>query len=389
MTQRTHRILSVVGARPNLMKIAPLIAEMRRHDDLDPLLVHTGQHYDYAMSGVFFDQLRLPQADYTLGIGSGSHHYQTAEVLRRLGELIPQVKPDLILVVGDVNSTMGAALVAAKECIPLAHVEAGLRSLDRTMPEEINRLVTDAVADMLFTTEEGASANLLREGVAAEKILFVGNVMIDSLVEALKVVRQSDAARPGPPPGGYVLVTLHRPSNVDFAEQLGATLGAIAEIARDVPVIFPVHPRTEAKIAEAGVATLRAWDGCSAITEPGIWKLPPASYLDFVYWMDRTALVITDSGGIQEETTYLGVPCLTYRENTERPVTVTHGTNRVVGTDPARLVEEAKAALRRGTDLSRRAKEHRPPPLWDGRASERIVSALRTFLNKQRAERPA
>jgi UDP-N-acetylglucosamine 2-epimerase (non-hydrolysing) len=282
---------------------------------------------------------------------------------------------------------MGAALVAAKECIPLAHVEAGLRSQDRTMPEEINRVVTDAVADLLFTTEEGASANLLREGVAAEKIVFAGNVMIDSLVEALRVVRRGDtAARPGPPPGGYVLLTLHRPSNVDCAERLRATLGAVAEIARDVPVLFPVHPRTEAKIAEAGAADLRAWDGCGAITQPGIWKMPPASYLDFVYWMDRAALVITDSGGIQEETTYLGVPCLTYRESTERPVTVTHGTNRVIGTDPVRLVEEAKAALRRGTDLSRHASERRLPPLWDGHASERIVSTLRSFLSKRRAE---
>ena len=389
MNQRTYRILSVVGARPNLMKMAPLITEMRRFDDLCPMLVHTGQHYDYAMSGVFFDQLRLPEPDYTLGIGSGTHHYQTAEVLRRLGELVPQVEPDLMLVVGDVNSTMGAALVAAKERIPLAHVEAGLRSSDRTMPEEINRVVTDAVSDLLFTTEEAASANLLREGVAAEKISFVGNVMIDSLVEALRVVRSSDAVtQTGPPPGGYVVLTLHRPSNVDSPERLRATLDAIAEIARDVPVIFPVHPRTEAKIAEVGSIPLKAWDGCSAISQSGIWKLPPASYLDFVSWMDRAALVITDSGGIQEETTYLGVPCLTFRDSTERPVTVTHGTNRVVGTDPVRLIQEAKAVLRRGTDLSRRVREHQPPPLWDGHASRRIVDILRSFLNERGSARP-
>jgi UDP-N-acetylglucosamine 2-epimerase (non-hydrolysing) len=387
MAKRSYRILNVVGARPNLMKIAPLIAEMRRFDDLTPILVHTGQHYDYTMSGVFFDQLRLPEPDYELEVGSGTHHYQTAEILHRFGKLVAEIKPDLILVVGDVNSTMGCALVAAKEHIPLAHVEAGLRSFDRTMPEEVNRVVTDALADLLFTTEESASVNLQREGVAGEKIFFTGNVMIDSLADALQLARRCDSTdRLGLTPGHYGVLTLHRPSNVDCIDRLHTVLGAVAEVARDMPVIFPVHPRTEAKINSAGATVLKQWDGRSRITESGVWKMPPAPYLDFVRWMDRASLVITDSGGIQDETTYLGVPCLTFRENTERQVTVTHGTNHIVGTDPRRLVQEAIAVLRRNGNSRKGAAEGRMPPLWDGRASQRIVRILRSVLRGRPVE---
>lgn len=364
------------------MKMAPLIKEMCRFDDLSPILVHTGQHYDYSMSGTFFDQLLLPKPDYTLDIGSGTHNHQISEILRRLGELIPEIKPDMVVVVGDVNSTLGCALVAAKEHIPLAHVEAGLRSFDRTMPEEINRIATDAIADLHFTTEEVASHNLLREGVSADKIFFAGNVMIDSLAEARRLARCANgAARLGLQPGRFIVLTLHRPSNVDCSDRLRRTLGSIAEVAHEMPVLFPVHPRTDAKIDSAGASLLKRWDGRSPITECGIWRMPPAPYLDFVAWMDRAALVITDSGGVQDETTYLGVPCLTFRDNTERQVTVTHGTNRVVGTDPEKLAYEAMAALHRDNgNLSQRATGYRPPPLWDGRAAQRIVQTLRFFL---------
>ena len=387
MSDAPYRVLNVVGARPNLVKVAPLLAEMRRCDDLCPILVHTGQHYDHAMSGIFFDELALPQPDYALGVGSGTHHRQTAEILRALGELIPRIKPDLMVVVGDVNSTMAAALVAAKERIPLAHVEAGLRSFDRTMPEEINRLVTDAISDLLFTTEESASSNLLEESVSADKIFFVGNVMIDSLAQALRVTRPSARlAGLGLTPGGYAVLTLHRPSNVDSEERLHEVLEAVAEIARDLPVIFPVHPRTEAHLSGSGAPVLHQWDGRSAIGVSGIWKMPPASYLDFVAWMDRAALVITDSGGIQDETTYLGVPCLTFRENTERPVTVSHGTNRVVGADPAKLVAAARSVLRGKHSYAARPIAHSLPPLWDGHTSPRIVQRLREFLHARSEE---
>ncbi len=387
MSDAPYRVLNVVGARPNLMKVAPLLAEMRRCDDLCPILVHTGQHYDHRMSGTFFDELALPQPDYALAIGSGTHHQQTAEIVRVLGELIPQIKPDLMVVVGDVNSTMAAALVAAKERIPLAHVEAGLRSFDRAMPEEINRLVTDAVSDLLFTTEDSASANLLREGASAEKIFFVGNVMIDSLAQALRTTRRSDRlAGRSLMPGAYAVLTLHRPSNVDSETRLRDVLQAVAEIARDLPVIFPVHPRTEAHLGGDGSVVLHPWDGHSPIGASGIWKMPPASYLDFVAWMDHAALVITDSGGIQDETTYLGVPCLTFRENTERPVTVSHGTNRVVGTDPANLVAAAKAVLRSNRTRAAHSNGHHPPLLWDGHTSPRIVQKLREFLHARSEE---
>lgn len=377
MSGKPFKIFNVVGARPNMMKMAPIMAEMRRHADLLPVLIHTGQHYDFAMSQVFLEQLKLGEPDYNLQVGSGTHHAQTAEIMRRFGELVQNDRPDLIVVAGDVNSTMACTLVAAKEVIPVAHVESGLRSFDRTMPEEINRIVTDALADILFTTEESAADNLLREGVPAEKIFFSGNVMIDSLVYGLETARKSPVlSKLGVEPKKYIVVTLHRPSNVDNREQLRATLQAISEIAHDLPVIFPIHPRTAARAMDLSIDNLKPWNGIDPVGPSGIWTIPPASYVDFLCLVDSSAMVITDSGGIQEETTYLGVPCLTFRENTERPITVSRGSNRLIGTDPRVLVAEARNVLSRG----RAAGQSAPVPLWDGHAAERIVKVVREYL---------
>jgi UDP-N-acetylglucosamine 2-epimerase (non-hydrolysing) len=344
------------------------------------VLVHTGQHYDYSMSQVFFDQLNIPEPDYNLEVGSGSHHAQTAEIIKRFGELVQQDRPDMVVVVGDVNSTIACALVAAKESIPVVHVEAGLRSFDRAMPEEVNRVLTDSISDLLFTTEESGNQNLAREGVSADKIYFVGNLMIDSLVGALDAARRSLLrGKLRLEKRGYAVLTLHRPSNVDDPAQLTRTLSALVEVATRVPVIFPVHPRTQQKIAASGFAGVNMWDGERPIAKQGIWMMPPASYLDFVGLVDSAAMVITDSGGIQEETTYLGVPCLTYRNNTERPVTVTVGTNRLIGADPAAIVRHAEEVLRNMTP-HREANGHRVPPLWDGRAAGRIVDVLAEYL---------
>jgi len=366
-----------------MMKMAPLFREMMSASFLDPVLVHTGQHYDYDLSQVFFEQLRMPQPDYNLEVGSGTHHSQTAAVMERFGNLVRESRPDLIVVVGDVNSTMACALVGAKELIPVAHVEAGLRSFDRTMPEEVNRVVTDAVSELLFTTEESAAENLEREGISREKVHFVGNLMIDSLVQALDTARASALkARMGLEPKKYVVLTLHRPANVDDPERLARTLTAISEIARDFPVVFPVHPRTKAKIAASGFEGAREWR--SGMTGAGILTIPPASYLDFIGLVDDAALVITDSGGLQEETSYLGVDCLTFRENTERPVTVLQGTNRLVGTDPDALLREARAVLYDGRPS--RNGQHVPPRFWDGQAAGRIVGVLHNYLLGQASE---
>jgi len=383
---KPFRIFNIVGARPNFMKIAPLLAEMRRHPELSPVLVHTGQHYDYEMSQVFFDQLGVPQPDYNLDVGSGTHHAQTAEVMKRFGELVERDRPDLIVVVGDVNSTLACALVAAKEMIPLAHVEAGLRSFDRGMPEEVNRVVTDAVSDLLFTTEESGGVNLRREGVAENKIFFVGNVMIDSLVRGLESARQSPLVkRLGLPEKGFALLTLHRPSNVDDPSRLRGILDVIADIARRLPVLFPVHPRTAVKVAEVGISNMKSWNGASAISSPEIWTMAPAAYLDFIGMVERAALVITDSGGIQEETCYLGVPCLTLRANTERPVTLSAGTNRLVGTEPENLRREALGMLDKMNSGNAAEPPSSRPPLWDGHTSGRIVKILVEFLQKRDA----
>jgi UDP-N-acetylglucosamine 2-epimerase (non-hydrolysing) len=378
MTKK-FRIFNVVGARPNMMKMAPIMAEMRKHSDLDPVLIHTGQHYDFAMSQVFLEQLNLGEPDHNLQVGSGTHHAQTSEVMKRFGELVSADRPAMIVVAGDVNSTMACALVGAKEVLPVAHIESGLRSGDRSMPEEINRIVTDALADLLFTTEQSARENLVAEGIRPEKIHFVGNVMIDSLAYALEKARSSAILRSvGVNPGEYAVLTLHRPSNVDDSQQLRATMDAIAAIAQELPVLFPIHPRTAANAARFQINHMRAWDGSSPIGKNGIWTMPPASYLDFLSLVDSSAMVITDSGGIQEETTYLGVPCLTFRNSTERPITVTEGTNRLIGNDPRKLHEEAAKVLKQ----ERRTSKHEPPALWDGHASERIVAIIRSYLSR-------
>lgn len=372
------KIFNVVGARPNMMKMAPIMAEMRRHSELNPVLIHTGQHYDFAMSQVFLEQLKLGEPDYNLQVGSGTHHAQTAEVMKRFGELVQTDRPDLIVVAGDVNSTMACALVGAKELIPVAHVESGLRSFDRTMPEEINRVVTDSVSDILFTTESSAAENLLHEGIDPNKIHFVGNVMIDSLIFALDTARKSPLReRLGLQRARYIVLTLHRPANVDDPARLRGALEAIAKISEDLPVIFPIHPRTAARAMELGITAMKAWDGTQRVPAKGIWTMPPASYIDFLGLVDSAAMVITDSGGIQEETTYLGVLCLTFRDNTERPVTVTEGTNRLIGTDPQNLLREARLTISQGFE---RANSYTPPNLWDGHASERIVAIIRNYL---------
>jgi UDP-N-acetylglucosamine 2-epimerase (non-hydrolysing) len=372
------RIMSIVGARPNMMKVAPLMAELRLHEEIQPVLVHTGQHYDYSMSQVFFDQLHMPHPEYNLEVGSGTHYTQTAEIIRRFGELVQQDRPDMVLVVGDVNSTIACALVAAKERIPVAHVEAGLRCFDRSMPEEINRILTDAVSDLLFTTEESGNRNLAHEGVAPGKVFFVGNLMIDSLVRALEMARESSLrSELGLNSRRYAVLTLHRPSNVDDGDRLARTLDAIAQIAQRIPVLFPAHPRTARNIAQAGLKTVRTWEG-GEIAEPALWMMPPASYLDFLGLLRHAVMVITDSGGVQEETTFLGVPCLTYRENTERPVTVSMGTNKVVGCDPQRLLHSALEVLENPQPGQGRSDPVRPP-LWDGQTAPRIVRILREY----------
>jgi len=359
-----------------MMKVAPLMAELRQHEEIQAVLVHTGQHYDYSMSQVFFDQLHMPHPDYNLEVGSGTHYAQTAEIIRRFGELVQQDRPDMVLVAGDVNSTIACALVAAKERIPVAHVEAGLRSFDRNMPEEINRILTDAVSDLLFTTEESGNRNLANEGVAPGKVFFVGNLMIDSLVMALETARESSLrSQLGLISQRYAVLTLHRPSNVDDGEQLTSTLDAIVQIAQRIPVLFPAHPRTARNIAQAGLKAVRTWEG-GEIHEPALWMMPPASYLDFLGLLQHALMVMTDSGGVQEETTFLGVPCLTYRENTERPVTVSMGTNKVVGCDPQRLLHSALAVLESPGQV--RSAPVRPP-LWDGQTAPRIVRILREY----------
>lgn len=351
-------VLHVVGARPNFVKAAPVIAALGRRTGVSQILVHTGQHYDANMSEVFFAQLMIPAPDLNLEVGSGSHAEQTASILVRLEPVILERRPDVVLVYGDVNSTLAGALVCAKLLLPVAHVEAGLRSFDRTMPEEINRVLTDQVADLLFTPSADAGENLRREGVAAEKVHFVGNVMIDTLVRLLP---RANAAEAQDLPKRYVLVTLHRPSNVDDPAVLRRIIEALEEIGRELPVIIPVHPRTRQRLDK--------W--CIKVSSNGQLRLTdPVGYLEFLALQRNATLVITDSGGVQEECTYLGVPCLTVRENTERPVTVTMGTNVVVGRDMKRLGAEVDRIL------AGKAKQGRVPPLWDGKASERIADLL-------------
>jgi UDP-N-acetylglucosamine 2-epimerase (non-hydrolysing) len=358
------RILNVVGARPNLMKIAPLVDEMARHAAIEQLLLHTGQHYDRNMSQVFFTELGLPEPDAYLGVGSGSHAWQTAQVMIGFERACQEYRPDLVVVVGDVNSTLACAVTATKLWIPVAHVEAGLRSFDRRMPEEINRVVTDALSDFLFTTSRDADENLEREGVNPAKIHFVGNVMIDTLLRHREQAAQSDVLdRLGLSPRGYALMTLHRPSNVDDPTTLRGICSALEVIQTRLPIVFPIHPRTRKNLQDFGLAG-------QVESMAGLISTEPLGYLDFLCLMDHARLVLTDSGGIQEETTILGVPCLTLRENTERPVTVSEGTNQVIGSSPERIVEASLAIMAGG------GKAGRVPELWDGHAAERIVQVI-------------
>jgi UDP-N-acetylglucosamine 2-epimerase (non-hydrolysing) len=348
-------ILHVVGARPNLMKVAPVLSALKHYSNIKQSLVHTGQHYDTNMSDVFFQQLEIPAPDVNLGVGSGSHARQTAEIMTRFEPIVLERKPDMVLVYGDVNSTVAAALVCSKLLIQVGHVEAGLRSRDRAMPEEINRLVTDQLADILFTPSSDGDENLAREGVPSSKVHMVGNVMIDSLVRLLPAAIKKDL---NGLPNRYVLVTLHRPANVDDDRTLKSILECLLDLNSQLKVVFPVHPRTRQRIADFGIDVAQL-----DLREP----LP---YIEFLALQRRATAVVTDSGGIQEETTYLKVPCLTLRSNTERPVTVSQGTNTLVG--------QNRDALR--TELSKildgKQKQGSIPPLWDGRAGERIAGIL-------------
>ena len=365
------KILSVVGARPNFMKIAPLVHEMRKYPDIESILVNTGQHYDTAMAGQFFEQLEIPVPDVSLEVGSGTHAVQTAEVMKRLEPVLEKLRPDVVVVVGDVNSTMAAALTAVKLHIPVAHVESGLRSFDRAMPEEINRLVTDAISDQLFVSEESGRANLLKEGVDPGKIHFVGNVMIDCLERFRPLWARSDVRqRIGVDGVPYGVVTLHRPSNVDEPAMLEKLMEALVDIGRQIPLIFPVHPRTRQRLASLDVPLVTSLKGAQA-NGKGILCVDPLGYVDFMALVSSARIVLTDSGGLQEEASVLGVPCLTMRENTERPATVTHGTNRIVGTSTTKIMAEAWRVLDEPKPAPKR------PALWDGRTSERIISILR------------
>jgi UDP-N-acetylglucosamine 2-epimerase (non-hydrolysing) len=371
MESRRRRILSVAGARPNFVKIAAIQRELaKRPDRFSTRLVHTGQHYDPALSQVFFEQLEIDPPSVTLEVGSGTHARQTAAIMTGCEAVLADWRPDLVLVVGDVNSTLACALVAAKMNIPIAHVEAGLRSFDRTMPEEINRVLTDQLSDYLFTTEESARVNLLREGASPDRIHFVGNVMIDTLLafrERARLLEQPK--RMGVKPGEYVLLTLHRPSNVDDGGVFERLMSAVSQIAADVPVLFSVHPRTRQSVLQSSYS--------SALVSAGRLRLlEPLGYLEFIGLMDDSIAVVTDSGGVQEESTALGVPCLTLRETTERPVTVTCGTNRVVGTDAGRIV----AGWR---DIRTASRVCTRPPLWDGSAARRVVDILAALPSRK------
>ena len=362
---KSLKIVNVVGARPNFMKIAPIIDEMKKHDDIMPYLLHTGQHYDRVMSELFFDQLGLPKPDIYLGIGSGGHGEQTGRIMIEFEKCMHDLQPDMVLVVGDVNSTIACGLVATKLGIKLVHVEAGLRSFDRTMPEEVNRVLTDQISDYLFTTEASAQQNLEREGISAEKVHFVGNVMIDSLLKHREKAGQSQVLTElGLQPNSYLLVTLRRPANVDDKEILTQLLDVLARLSELTTVVFPVHPRTRNRVKEFALdQKLQDY--------PALKLVDPVGYLDFLHIMANSQAVVTDSGGIQEETSVLGVPCITARDNTERPVTVDVGTNIIVGRDPERIFSEAQKIL------AGNGKKGLLPPLWDGRAAERIVAVLR------------
>jgi UDP-N-acetylglucosamine 2-epimerase (non-hydrolysing) len=354
------KLLHIVGARPNFMKVAPVLRALKQHP-VQQLLVHTGQHYDVNMSDIFFQQLDIPAPDINLEVGSGSHTEQTSQIMVRCEKVFAEQRPDMVLVYGDVNSTVAAALVCAKARIPLAHVEAGLRSFDRGMPEEVNRLVTDQLSDLLFTPSEDGDENLAREGISREKVKFVGNVMIDTLIRLLPAAR---APRSLALEERFVLVTLHRPGNVDQPARLKALIDALVEVSKDLQVIFPVHPRTRGRMKELGYSIPASARVC--LTDP-------LGYLEFLNLQQRASVVLTDSGGVQEESTYLGVPCLTVRPNTERPVTITHGTNKLFGEDFAGLPKAV------GSAVTGPRSQPKIPPLWDGKAAERIAKIVANF----------
>ena len=369
-TIATHHIICIVGARPNFMKIAPIMVALKEFSPaLEVTLVHTGQHYDVAMNEQYFQALGIPSPDINLEVGSGSHAVQTAEVMCRFETALEGKNPTAILVVGDVNSTIACALVATKKGIPVIHVEAGLRSFDRGMPEEINRVLTDQISDMLFTTEPSGRDNLLREGVADKRIHFVGNVMIDTLRHNLERAIStstivSDAGRPGfvKDEKKYAVVTMHRPSNVDDEIILGSLINTVVTISKQLPVILPLHPRTKSMIEKFGFGKL--------LDTPDILLLPPMGYLEMLGLMKDAKVVLTDSGGIQEETTALGVPCITLRNNTERPITVDEGTNTIAGQDTQTILTIFNEIMRNG------GKGGRIPQYWDGRASNRIADVI-------------
>lgn len=370
-------ILCVVGARPNFMKIAPIMAALRASTQPLPVrLVHTGQHYDADMKDTFFFQLGIPEPDVDLGVGSGTHAQQTAEIIKRFEPVLDTEQPSAVLVVGDVNSTIACALVAAKKDVPVIHVEAGLRSFDRRMPEEINRVLTDQISDLLFTTERSAHDNLAQEGIKSAKIHFVGNVMIDTLrmhlpkaVPPERLFERAPDARVFA--DGYALLTLHRPSNVDDPWVLTRLIETIRRVADRLPIVFTVHPRTAARLSAAGLDAL--------LSTPRILRSPPLSYLEMLGLMAKARLVMTDSGGVQEETTALGVPCITLRENTERPITVEQGTNTIAGADPGRIERAVADVLATG------GKAGRIPELWDGQAAYRIKAVLSEWLTREAA----
>jgi UDP-N-acetylglucosamine 2-epimerase (non-hydrolysing) len=372
---RPGRIACIVGARPNFMKMAPLIRAFADEPALPgTALIHTGQHYDFAMSDRLFRDLGLPEPELNLEVGSASQAVQTAEVMKRIEPVLDELVPACVVVVGDVNSTLAVALVAAKKGIAVVHVEAGLRSFDRAMPEEINRVLTDQLADLLYTTERAAAANLAREGVAGERVHFVGNVMIDSLVQhvaratppAATLARAGAQAGVVEDPAGFAVVTLHRPSNVDDPVALGESLAILREVSRRLPVVWPVHPRTRANVERFGLAGIA--------TDPRIVLMPPQGYLEMLGLLSAAKLVLTDSGGIQEETTALAVPCLTMRENTERPITVDEGTNTLVARDRAKVLAVVEEILATGGKRGRR------PEFWDGHAAPRIARHLAGWL---------
>lgn len=365
-----RKVICVGGARPNFVKVAPLTQELSRYPHIHTLLVHTGQHYDDVMSQAFFDELAIPKPDVNLGAGSASHAVQTAMIMERFEPVLLKEEPDLVIVVGDVNSTLACALTSVKLGVRVAHVEAGLRSFDRSMPEEINRVLTDAISDYLFTTDERSRQNLLNEGIAGDKIYFVGNVMIDTLLRHKAKADRSDILwRIGIRERSYGLATLHRSSNVDSRDTLEGILGALREIAQTIPIILPCHPRTRTRI-DAFQLQDYINSNANGQAREGINLYDPLGYLDFLKLMAEARVVFTDSGGVQEETTILGVPCLTLRANTERPVTIEQGTNIVVGTSRQRILEAwAKA-------LNGRVPQGRVPQLWDGKAAHRIARIL-------------